>query len=152
MTGARHWDHITPVLPSLHWLPISERIKYKVLPVTFKAIHGVPPPSYLAALLNPYVTERSLCSAGKGLLCVPKHFPTWVLYSPVFWHAVVGHYIDLPSIKDTGTQIDLAIPDFSKAFDTVPHKRLLSKLEFYCIHGCIVNWITVFLRNTVQSI
>ncbi len=75
MTGTCRRDHITPVLCSLHWLPVSERIKYKpkVLLVTFKVIHSVVPhPSYLADLLKPYVPERSLRSAGKGLLCVPK--------------------------------------------------------------------------------
>ncbi len=35
VTGARRRDCITPVFRSLHWLPVSERIKYKVLLVTF---------------------------------------------------------------------------------------------------------------------
>ena len=34
------YDHITPVLRSLHWLPIEYRISFKVLIITFKAISG----------------------------------------------------------------------------------------------------------------
>ena len=34
-------DHITSVLRQLHWLPISQRIAYKILLLTFKALHGL---------------------------------------------------------------------------------------------------------------
>ena len=34
---------------------------------------------------------------------------------------------------DNKTQIDAILPDFAKAFDKVPHKRLLSKLKGHCI-------------------
>ena len=36
---------------------------------------------------------------------------------------------DLLKHRDKCTQIDMAILDFSKAFDTVPHQRLLGKLS-----------------------
>ena len=42
--------------------------------------------------------------------------------------------------------------DFSKAFDTVPHDRLLSKLEHYGITGPILNWISVFLKGREQRV
>jgi len=38
------FEHITPVLYLLHWLPVSFRIEYKVLILTYKAIHGHAPP------------------------------------------------------------------------------------------------------------
>ncbi len=50
VTGTRCRDHITPVLRSLHWLPVSERIRYKVLLVTFKVIDSVPHPSCSACV------------------------------------------------------------------------------------------------------
>ena len=39
----RH-EHITPILQSLHWLPVSQRIIYKSLILTFKALHNLAPP------------------------------------------------------------------------------------------------------------
>ena len=42
---------------------------------------------------------------------------------------------------DHGKQTDVLLLDFSKAFDTVPHKRLLKKLDHYGIHGQLIKWI-----------
>jgi hypothetical protein len=41
----------------------------------------------------------------------------------------------------------MAILDFSKAFDTVPHKELLNKLHSYGIEGNIHQWLSSFLQN-----
>ena len=48
---------------------------------------------------------------------------------------------------DYGGQIDAVYTDFEKAFDKVPHKRLLSKLCSYGINGNIINWIKDFLAG-----
>ena len=48
---------------------------------------------------------------------------------------------DLSHYYDVGIQIDMIFTDFAKVFDTVPHKRLLYKLECYGIHGTVKNWI-----------
>ena len=42
--------------------------------------------------------------------------------------------------------------DFSKAFDTVPHRRLLHKLENYGIKGATLRWISSFLNNHSQVV
>ena len=54
---------------------------------------------------------------------------------------------DLLTSFDLGKQIDIAILDFSKAFDTVPHDRLLLKLHKYGIRGPIHDWLTSFLTE-----
>ena len=59
---------------------------------------------------------------------------------------------DLMQQRDLGHQVDVAILEFSKAFDTVPHKRLLGKLELYGITGNIHRWITHFLVGRNQSV
>ena len=43
--------HITPVLWQLHWLPVVKRIQFKILLLTFKAIHGLSPP-YISELIT----------------------------------------------------------------------------------------------------
>ena len=43
--------HITPLLQSLHWLPVKYRIDFKILLMTFKAIHRLAPP-YISELIS----------------------------------------------------------------------------------------------------
>ena len=59
---------------------------------------------------------------------------------------------DLLSARDNKIQTDLAILDFSKAFDTVPHERLLGKLEFYGIQRQILQWTAAFLGTRDQQV
>ena len=51
-----------------------------------------------------------------------------------------------------GSQIDIAVLDFSKAFDTVPHDGLLSKLKHYGIDDIIWLWIYNLRQNRKQSV
>jgi hypothetical protein len=54
---------------------------------------------------------------------------------------------------DKGQQVDISILDFSKAFDTLPHDKLLHKLEQYGIKGNINSWLTNFLSTrTMRTI
>ena len=43
--------HITPLLRELHWLPVCYRIEYKIILLTFKALHGMAP-DYLCHLIS----------------------------------------------------------------------------------------------------
>ena len=49
--NSNRFDHITPTLVKLHWLPVKYRIHFKILLITFKAIHGLAP-KYLSELLT----------------------------------------------------------------------------------------------------
>ena len=50
LTGSRKHEHIKPVLRDLHWLPVHERIRLKILLMTFKCLNQLAP-SYLSDLL-----------------------------------------------------------------------------------------------------
>jgi hypothetical protein len=56
------------------------------------------------------------------------------------------------SMLDNGTPVDVIYLDFSKAFDTVPHVRLLKKLEAYGISGDVKAWIENFLTGRKQRV
>ncbi len=71
LTYTKRSAHITPILFNLHWLPVSSRIIYKILLLTFKSLHGLAP-TYLSDLLSPYTPSRLLRSSGEELLCVPR--------------------------------------------------------------------------------
>ena len=49
-------------------------------------------------------------------------------------------------------QADLIIMDFAKAFDNVPHRRLLHKLEYYGIRGSTHKWINSWLSGRTQQV
>ncbi len=59
---------------------------------------------------------------------------------------------DWMTALDNNTQTDAILLDFAKAFDKVPHKRLLSKLTSYGITGNTYNWITYFLSYRKQRV
>ena len=72
ITCKRKFDHVTPLLIELHWLPVRQRIVFKILLYTFKALHGATP-TYLTELISPYVPRRALRSADQPLLEQPTH-------------------------------------------------------------------------------
>ena len=49
-------------------------------------------------------------------------------------------------------QLDCLVLDFSKAFDTVPHQRLLYKLEYYGITGTTLEWVRSWLTIRTQTV
>jgi len=74
VTGVRKFDHISPVLRELHWLPVRHRITYKLATIVYKCLHGLAP-SYLADDCVPVTTvagRRHLRSADSRCLVVPR--------------------------------------------------------------------------------
>ena len=66
------FEHVSPLLHSLHWLPISDRIDYKISSLTHSAICGTGP-EYLSELDQIYSPSRPLrSSSDTRLLCIPS--------------------------------------------------------------------------------
>ena len=59
ITRTRKHEHITPIIRSLHWLPLQQRIKFKIIMLTYKAFHKLAP-SYLSALTTPKTRTSSM--------------------------------------------------------------------------------------------
>lgn len=63
---------------------------------------------------------------------------------------LAGFIQDIHSSIDAGIQVDSIFLDFSKAFDRVPHNRLLMKLALLNIHPLVIAWVKVFLFSRSQ--
>ena len=55
-------------------------------------------------------------------------------------------------ILDQGGSLDVIYMDFMKAFDKVPHRRLVHKVEKYGIKGKVLSWINNFLSDRTQCV
>ena len=67
----KKFDHISPVLKDLHWLTVRKPIAFKILLITYKALHGLAP-TYLSELLIVCKPSGCLRSEISNLLVVPK--------------------------------------------------------------------------------
>ena len=93
----RKSDHISPLLSSLHWLPVSQRIQFKFLVLLFKVVHNLAP-SYLSDLVNQYIPSRSLRSSlDPSLLTVPRPLRLKSIESRTFSVAGPSSWNNLPS-------------------------------------------------------
>ena len=63
----RKYDHITPALKSLHWLPVKQRATFKLATLTYK-VKRTSQPTYLSELLDNYQPVYNLRSASQDLL------------------------------------------------------------------------------------
>jgi len=70
LTNASRFDHITPVLTALHWLPVKQRCVFKLLVITFKCLHGTAP-TYLCDLIVKHHACRDVRSNNSMFLHVP---------------------------------------------------------------------------------
>ena len=70
VSGTKKREHIKPVLRDLHWLPVPQRIEYKVALITHKVL-STGQPHYLKSLVNEYKPVRQLRSEGQRLLSKP---------------------------------------------------------------------------------
>ena len=61
-------------------------------------------------------------------------------------------YDDWAKSRNNRKPTDIAFLDFSKAFDSVPHQRLLFKLERHGIDGSVLQWFRNFLTGRMQRV
>ena len=103
------WDSASASLASLHWLPIKQRIKFKLCMLTYKLLHKEGP-VYLQELLQYRNTHRNLrLSDDQHLLLIPKtKFKTYAnrsfkVAAPIEWNKLPHHVrsaSSLPKFKN----------------------------------------------------
>ena len=117
LTHTKKREHITPVLASLHWLPIQQRIDFKVLLLTYKALNNQAP-LYLKELIEPYVPIRTLRSGAAGLLSITR-INRCRLGARAFSHRAPILWNQLPtSIREADS-----VPTFKKALKTFLYEK-----------------------------
>ena len=96
ITKSNSTQNISQVLYTLHWLPVKQRISYKIILLTYKALNNIGP-TYLLDLLTPLRSERTLRSSSKNLLVVPKTNSrtfgdrAFSHSAPVLWNSLPEH-------------------------------------------------------------
>ena len=65
---------------------------------------------------------------------------------------LIDYLNTLTKLVDQGYDVDVIYLDFAKAFDKVPHQRLLLKLEAHGISGKVVRWIESWLTDRSQRV
>jgi len=127
---------------------------------------GTLPPDWTKAYISPVFKKNSRH--------LPENYRPVSLTISICWkvmeHIIVKHiashgdndkYNSWPSTNMGSVRLDhvklsssrrYKVMDFSKAFDTVPHNRLLRKLHHYGIDGNIRHWLSSFVKNGSQSV
>ena len=97
-------DHVTPLLKELHWLPINQRIVYKINLLTFKALNGMAP-EYISSLLTQYEPVRTLRSSSRGFLKEKKARlkkageRAFSVCAPKLWNKLPCHVVKSLSVE-----------------------------------------------------
>ncbi len=103
MTGSKKRDHISPVLSSIHWLPVKFKVDFKILLFVYKALSGCAP-SYISELLVLYCPARTFRSLSHLLLTVPwcryklKGGMDFSVAGPKLWNGLPYHVRSAPSL------------------------------------------------------
>ncbi|KAF7654941.1 hypothetical protein LDENG_00062930, partial [Lucifuga dentata] len=120
LTRSNRRTHITPILSSLHWLPINIRFHFKILVLTFRVLHSEAP-QYITDLLQPQSTSRPLRSSGHRLLGVPcTHFKTlcdraFQAIAPKLWNDLPLSLCSVDSVDTFKKQLKTFL--FRQAFE-----------------------------------
>jgi len=114
VTGTRRSDHISSVLCQLHWLPVRQRVDFKVATLVHQSLSGISPP-YLAddCRLVADARERRLRSTASRTCVVARTYSTFG--DRAFGAAGPGLWNSLPShLKNA----DISYSEFCRSLET----------------------------------
>jgi hypothetical protein len=106
LTRTNRQEHISPVLESLHWLPVHQRVTFKILVLVYKLLHEPSAPHYPTSLLTPYVPSKALRSGQAYMpLTVPRTTSlagdrAFATFGPKMWNT-------LPDTIKSSTSVEL---------------------------------------------
>ena len=102
---APRFSHITPLMYELHWLPLKQRIHFKILLFAFKAIHGIAP-TYIQNLVSLKSQGTYNLRSSGWILLASSTFRTKItlgdrsfqVAAPKLWYALSRELRDIPSL------------------------------------------------------
>lgn len=120
VTRTRRNEHISHVLQTLHWLPVRQRVQYKIALITFKALHSMAP-AYLSALVTQVIPSRTLRSSSQCRLHVPKSVTktlgerAFSVCAPQIWNSLPSSITNSDNIDNFKSQLKTFL--FKEAFN-----------------------------------
>ena len=115
------YDHTSPVLMQLHWLPVSQRIEYKVLLLAFTAIQGKAP-RYICDMIQERLPQRATRSSTSVMLTQPYSYTktfgdrAFSVVAPRLWN-------ELP----TAMREPLSLDNFKRKLKTYLFRKAFSR-------------------------
>ena len=116
------YDSSTEALQTLHWLPVKERIVFKILCLVFKCLHNMAP-VYLASLLKVRSSGRTTRTSSSDHLTLDVPFTkmktfaarSFSVYGPSSWNSLPLHVRAIDNL-----------PSFKKELKTILFKRAIN--------------------------
>ena len=88
---------VTPILKQLHWLPVRQRIVFKILVITYKCLHDSEFPTYLRDFITLNASDRPSRTVNSCTVTVPFIRSSFVKnsafkhYAPTLWNKLPLH-------------------------------------------------------------
>uniref|UniRef100_A0A803J7Q1 Reverse transcriptase domain-containing protein n=1 Tax=Xenopus tropicalis TaxID=8364 RepID=A0A803J7Q1_XENTR len=135
----RHWKKAN-VIPIFKKEVRSQPGNYR--PVNLTSVVGKLFEGLLRDHIQNYVVENGIMSSNQHGFRKDRSCQT----------NLIAFYDEVSKKLDSGDAVDIIYLDFAKAFDTVPHKRLLSKLRSIGLSEVVCTWIENWLQDRVQRV
>ena len=152
ISSTRKFDHITPVMKDLHWLPVKQRIKFKLLLTVYKCINGMAP-RYLQNKLN-QCNNSKLRSSNMKLLKVPKSITKsygdrrFSVADPKYWNLLPKDIRLSPSLDIFKSKLKTFL--FTEAYGTWAWSQLADLLTRLLLCIFYISRASVYCNNNVK--
>ena len=133
VTKTPKFHHISPILKSLHWLKINERIQYKVLSLTYKTLHSGHP-SYLHSLLS---LKRNCSTRSSSVVTLnrPSNNSRLKITNRSFYHTAPALWNSLPpDLRHFSSHSTSSQPNFNSPLFSLSPSVFLKKLKTHLFH------------------
>ena len=116
----RKYDHVTPLLKQLHWLPVLSRVQFKIATFAYRHFDGTLP-AYLSHSLTTYCPPRNLRSSKENTLVPPEcnlksaGERAFYFLAPSIWNALPSYIRNQHTLEDFKARLKTHL--FRQAFD-----------------------------------